>query len=56
MLEANLRRGLMQTGDDVIAFVSGPIIILFLGLSLLSLVWPLLSKARLVPVTANSLD
>ncbi|SNY92695.1 putative tricarboxylic transport membrane protein [Cohaesibacter sp. ES.047] len=46
MMESNLRRGLLQTGDDVIAFVSGPITLLFLGLTVLSLAWPLISKAR----------
>ena len=46
MMEANLRRGLLQTGDDVIAFVSGPITILFLGLTVLSLIWPLVVKSR----------
>ncbi|WP_114010602.1 tripartite tricarboxylate transporter permease [Cohaesibacter intestini] len=46
MMESNLRRGLLQTGDDVIAFVSGPITLLFLGLTVLSLLWPLISRAR----------
>lgn len=40
MAEANLRRGLLQTGDDVVAFVSGPITQLFLVLTVLSLAWP----------------
>ena len=46
MMESNLRRGLLQTGDDLIAFVSGPITLLFLGLTVLSLAWPLIAKAR----------
>ena len=57
MLEANLRRGLLQTGDDLIAFVSGPITLLFLGLSLLSLLWPAISSARAArSAPAPSLD
>ncbi|PLW76067.1 tripartite tricarboxylate transporter permease [Cohaesibacter celericrescens] len=46
MMEANLRRGLLQSGDDVIAFASGPITLLFLGLTVLSLAWPIISQAR----------
>ncbi len=46
MMESNLRRGLLQTGDDVVAFVSGPITLLFLGLTVLSLFWPFISRAR----------
>ena len=45
MMESNLRRGLLQTGDNVIDFVSGPITILFLGLTVLSLGWPFISQA-----------
>ncbi|MEI2387929.1 tripartite tricarboxylate transporter permease [Breoghania sp. JC706] len=44
MLEANLRRGLMQTHDDLFAFASGPLTILFLTLTVLSLGWPVLSR------------
>jgi len=48
MAEANLRRGLLQTRDNVLEFVSGPITITFLVLTVLSLLWPLLRdfKAR----------
>lgn len=46
LLESNLRRGLLQTNDDIIAFISGPITLLFLGFSVLSLVWPLIAKMR----------
>ncbi|WP_319414281.1 tripartite tricarboxylate transporter permease [uncultured Cohaesibacter sp.] len=45
MMESNLRRGLLQTGDNVLEFVSGPITILFLGLTVLSLGWPFISQA-----------
>lgn len=44
MMEANLRRGLLQAGDDVIAFVSGPITLLFLALTVLSLCWPMIAR------------
>lgn len=40
MAEANLRRGLLQTDDNVLAFLSGPITQLFLVLTALSLAWP----------------
>ncbi len=46
MLEANLRRGLLQTNGDVGAFLSGPITLLFLGLAFLSLFWPMLAGLR----------
>lgn len=46
LAEANLRRGLLQSGDDVIAFVSGPITLLFLALSVASLALPLLQARR----------
>nr|CAD6628407.1 C4-dicarboxylate ABC transporter permease [Rhizobium sp. TCK] len=46
LAEANLRRGLLQTGDDVVAFVSGPITLLFLALSIGSLALPLLQARR----------
>ncbi|WP_319529790.1 tripartite tricarboxylate transporter permease [uncultured Cohaesibacter sp.] len=54
MMESNLRRGLLQTGDDVIAFISGPITLLFLGLTVLSLAWPLISKARSKSATSSA--
>jgi putative tricarboxylic transport membrane protein len=44
MMEANLRRGLLQAGDDVVAFISGPITLLFLGLTILSLCWPAIAR------------
>ncbi|MFC6489299.1 tripartite tricarboxylate transporter permease [Nitratireductor sp. GCM10026969] len=46
MMEANLRRGLLQTHDNVLAFVSSPLTLLFLGLTVLSLGWPLIANAR----------
>jgi len=46
MLEANLRRGLLQAHDNLVEFASGPITLLFLGLSVLSAVWPAIAKAR----------
>ncbi len=46
MLEANLRRGLLQAGDDVILFASGPITLTFLGLAALSAAWPAIAGAR----------
>jgi putative tricarboxylic transport membrane protein len=46
LAEANLRRGLLQTGDDVLAFVSGPITLLFLGLSIVSLALPFIQARR----------
>ena len=46
LAEANLRRGLLQSGDDVIAFVSGPITLLFLGLSIVSLALPFIQARR----------
>ncbi|ABA81013.1 C4-dicarboxylate ABC transporter permease [Rhodobacter sphaeroides] len=46
MLESNLRRGLLQAGDDLVTFLSGPITLLFLGLSLLSLLWPWIAARR----------
>ncbi|WP_321339797.1 tripartite tricarboxylate transporter permease [uncultured Cohaesibacter sp.] len=45
MMESNLRRGLLQTGDNVTEFISGPITLLFIGLTILSLGWPFISKA-----------
>ncbi|MFV0359212.1 tripartite tricarboxylate transporter permease [Tropicimonas sp.] len=46
MAEANLRRGLLQTRDNVFEFVSGPITMLFLGLTLLSVAVPLVRSIR----------
>lgn len=46
MLEANLRRGLLQAQDNVIDFISGPITLTFLGLAVLSAAWPAIAKAR----------
>ena len=45
LLESNLRRGLLQNDDNVLAFVSTPITLLFLALTLLSAGWPFLSRA-----------
>lgn len=45
MMEANLRRGLLQSGNNIIDFLSGPITLLFLVLTFLSLAWPLIAKA-----------
>ncbi len=47
MTESNLRRGLLQTSDNVVAFLSGPITLTFLLLSILSLVWPIIKEAKL---------
>ncbi len=44
MAESNLRRGLLQTDDNVLTFVSGPITQLFLVLTVISLAWPFLQK------------
>ncbi|WP_319773394.1 tripartite tricarboxylate transporter permease [Breoghania sp.] len=44
MLEANLRRGLLQSGDNLIEFLSGPITLLFLALTVVSLCWPMISR------------
>jgi putative tricarboxylic transport membrane protein len=44
MMESNLRRGLLQSHDNVLQFVSGPITLLFLGLSVFSLAWPFIAK------------
>ncbi|OOY02974.1 tripartite tricarboxylate transporter permease [Thioclava sp. F28-4] len=46
MMEANLRRGLLQAGDNVFDFLSGPITLLFLALSVLSLLWPWYAARR----------
>ena len=40
MAESNLRRGLLQTDDNLLDFLSGPITQLFLVLTVLSLAWP----------------
>ncbi len=44
MAESNLRRGLLQTDDNVLAFLSGPITQLFLVLTVLSLAWPFIKS------------
>lgn len=44
MMEANLRRGMLQAGDDVFVFLSGPITLLFLALTILSLCWPSIAR------------
>ncbi len=44
MMEANLRRGLLQSGDNLIEFLSGPITLLFLALTVVSLCWPMISR------------
>jgi putative tricarboxylic transport membrane protein len=44
MMESNLRRGLLQNGDNVFSFVSSPLTLLFLSLTALSLFWPLLRR------------
>ncbi|MFS4436620.1 tripartite tricarboxylate transporter permease [Paracoccaceae bacterium GXU_MW_L88] len=46
LLESNLRRGLQQSNDNVIAFVSSPITLLFLALTALSIAWPFIASAR----------
>lgn len=54
MAESNLRRGLLQTHDNVIQFLSGPISILFIVLTILSLGWSLWRswRARTAPEMA----
>ena len=47
MAESNLRRGLLQTEDNLFAFLSGPITQLFLVLTVLSLAWPLFKSWKL---------
>lgn len=44
MMEANLRRGMLQSGDNVVTFLSGPITLLFLAFTVLSLCWPLIAR------------
>ncbi len=46
MMEANLRRGLLQTHDNLLEFASGPITQLFLALTVLSLAWPAIANRR----------
>lgn len=46
MMESNLRRGMLQNQDNVLDFISGPITLLFLGLTAFSLAWPYISKMR----------
>ncbi|SDI59198.1 tripartite tricarboxylate transporter permease [Alloyangia pacifica] len=45
LLESNLRRGLLQNDDNVLSFISTPITLLFLGLTVLSAAWPIISRA-----------
>ncbi|WP_353475987.1 tripartite tricarboxylate transporter permease (plasmid) [Salipiger sp. H15] len=45
LLESNLRRGLLQNQDNVLSFISTPITLLFLGLTVLSAAWPYISRA-----------
>lgn len=55
MMEANFRRGMLQSGDNVISLLSGPITLLFLALTVLSLCWPLIARKiaarRATPLT-----
>lgn len=44
MMESNLRRGMLQTGDNILAFISGPITLFFLGLALFSLFGPVIAR------------
>lgn len=46
MMEANLRRGLLQSGDNLIEFASGPITLLFFFLTILSLGWPMIARLK----------
>ena len=46
MAESNLRRGLLQTEDNLFDFASGPITQLFLVLTVLSLAWPFFKSWR----------
>ena len=46
MMEANFRRGMLQAGDDLIAMLSGPITLLFLALTALSLCRPMIAARR----------
>jgi putative tricarboxylic transport membrane protein len=46
MMEANLRRGLLQTHNDLGAFLSGPITLFFLGLAVVSMFLPLLAQSK----------
>lgn len=45
LLESNLRRGLLQNDDNALAFISTPIALLFVGLTVLSAAWPFISSA-----------
>lgn len=53
MMESNLRRGLLQTHDNLLEFASGPITQLFLLLTVLSLAWPFIAR-RLARRSATS--
>lgn len=44
MMESNLRRGLIQSGDSFTAFLARPITLLFIALAIFSLFWPLIRK------------
>ncbi len=44
LMESNLRRGLLQNDDNVLSFISTPIALLFLALTVLSLAWPFIAK------------
>ncbi len=46
MAESNLRRGLLQTGDNLVEFLSGPITMTFILLSVFSVVWPMIKEMR----------
>lgn len=46
MAESNLRRGLLQTNDDLLAFVSGPVTLFFLALTVLSIAVPILRQRK----------
>lgn len=46
MAEANLRLGLLNVGNDVVKFCSGPITLVFLVLTPLSLAWPIWQERR----------
>lgn len=46
MAETNLRRGLMLSDGNFVAFVSNPIAATFLGLALAFVLWQLYSAVR----------
>ncbi len=49
MAEANLRRGLLQTGDNIVELFSGPITLLFLALTLFSIILPIIRTKWTAP-------